>query len=132
MVLDQACRESDLTNLILSRDDGNKVIVVKGRSNEQGSYLKISKILRNDKEFMVFIPGGKGASGWVNVAYILRRSFGGETPPIISIPQINGHNFPPLLHKVIPAFPDLALTRDISMNLRSLIERGTRQFWYPE
>lgn len=30
---------------------------MKGRANEQGKFLKLSKILRNGKEYCVFIPG---------------------------------------------------------------------------
>lgn len=52
--------------------------MVKVRSDDKGNFLKNSEILRNGKEFMVFIPAGEGTSGWVNVAYVLRRSFGGK------------------------------------------------------
>lgn len=109
-----------MSNLICSRDDGNKVIMVKGRSNEQGNYLKISKILRNGKDFLVFIPGGEGASGWVNMAYVLRWFFGGEMPPIIPRSNRNDQNFLPLLQKAKLGLPNSTSIGDNLLNIEVL------------
>lgn len=62
-MIDQAYKESNPISLIRTRDDDNKVVTVKGRSNEQGKYLKIYKILCNGKEFLVFFSGGDGYLG---------------------------------------------------------------------
>lgn len=51
------------------------MLLVKGCSNTMGSFMKCSKILRNGKEFAIFLPRGLNAFGWANVSFILRRSF---------------------------------------------------------
>lgn len=48
-VIDQACRESNQPSFYQSKDDGNKLIIIRGRSNDQGKFLKVFEILRNDK-----------------------------------------------------------------------------------
>lgn len=62
-ILDQACREANPGLFYRSKDDGNKVIIVQGGANQQGKFLKISELLRNGKEYRVFIPGDTECSG---------------------------------------------------------------------
>lgn len=64
--------------------------------NDHGKFLKIFEILRNGKEFCIFILGDSESSGWVNIAHILRGSFGGEIPLTQSVPPKNFEAFPPL------------------------------------
>lgn len=86
-----ACRESNPSSFICTKDDGDKIIVVKGRSNGQGKFLRILEIL---------IPWDKDYSGWVNVSYILRRSFEGESPIAPQVPIKTNEGFPALLDAV--------------------------------
>lgn len=82
--------------------------MVKGRSNDQGNFLKISKILWNGKEFMVFIPTGEGASGWVSMAYVLCHSLGGGGIPV---------TFPEFASKYVTNNSGLSPVRDMPMNI---------------
>lgn len=70
-MVDQARRETNLLAFVRSTDDGNQLIIIKGRSNAQGTFLKILEILRNGKEFMIIVPDGKEGSGWENFSYTL-------------------------------------------------------------
>lgn len=91
-VLDQACRESNPGGILHSKDDRNRVLVVKGRSNALGPFLKIFEIHRNGKEFVIIIPSGPVASGWANVVYVLRHDFGGN-PSSSLLPYPVGYYF---------------------------------------
>lgn len=93
-VINQACRESNPASLTRCKDDGNKIILVKGHSNDLGKFLKISEILRNGKEFRVFIPGDVDCLGRANVAYILQRSFNGDIPICPQMPNAYNDSFP--------------------------------------
>lgn len=84
-VLDQACMVLDLGAIIRSKDDGNRVLVIKGRSNALGPFLKIYEIHRNGKEFVIIIPSVLITYGWANMVYVLCRDFGGY--PISSQPS---------------------------------------------
>lgn len=96
--LDMACRETDTAAIIHSTDDNSRVILIKGRSNALGSFLKCLEIRRNGKEFSIFLLRGVNAMGWENVALALRRSFGNDpavfpSPPVLSSPAV----FPPVV-----------------------------------
>lgn len=49
-IIDQACREAIPSHLSQTKDEGNKIILIKGGSNDEGKYLKISEILSTGKE----------------------------------------------------------------------------------
>lgn len=95
-VIDQAYRESNPSSLISSRNDGNKVIIIKGRINDHDKCLKIFEILRNGKEFHAFTPCDHESSRWANVVYVLRLSFGDEVTPTPLDPKMTVDSFPGL------------------------------------
>lgn len=95
-VFNQAIKESKPAAFFRSMDDGNKIITMKRRVNEQGKFLIFSEILRNGKEFWIFLPKDSDTSGWTNITHILRRTFGVEGPPTQSIHSCNVDSFPPL------------------------------------
>lgn len=44
--MDHACREVDPIAVVQSKDNGIKVLVIKGKLNAQGAFLRISETLR--------------------------------------------------------------------------------------
>lgn len=61
----------------------------------------VSVVLRNGFERSVCVPAGKGSSGWVNVAHVLRRSFCDPVKAIVSPLKHFQADFPPLGGKAV-------------------------------
>lgn len=108
--LDMACREAEPDSIIPSKDDGKRVVFIKGGANSLGLFIRISEIGRNGHGHAILLPGGGKAFGWANATYILHRSFGG------SVPVIEGPTPHLSLDLLFPSLPVASVSGQVSGN----------------